>query len=125
MIPDREELELLRAEVSMLRKQIGMDAERSFITRCRDVFGATPGEARLLNALLACRVPNKDALMQCYSNGSLDEPDIKILDVLICRLRKKLEARDIIVETIWGVGYRLSEKDKWKVLHALDLAEAA
>ena len=44
--------------------------------------------------------------------GALDEPEPKIIDVFICKLRKKLViasgGKDYI-ETIWGRGYRLRE----------------
>ena len=39
--------------------------------------------------------------------GGMDEPDIKIIDVFICKLRKKLSAasRENYIETVWGRGY--------------------
>jgi len=44
--------------------------------------------------------------------GDLDEPDAKIIDVFICKIRKKLinasGGRDYI-ETVWGRGYTLRE----------------
>jgi len=44
--------------------------------------------------------------------GGIDEPEQKIIDVLICKLRKKLaEASDgkNYLETVWGRGYRIRE----------------
>jgi two-component system cell cycle response regulator CtrA len=42
--------------------------------------------------------------------GGLDEPDVKIIDVFICMLRKKLKAAGAHpVETIWGRGYVLQD----------------
>jgi two-component system, cell cycle response regulator CtrA len=44
--------------------------------------------------------------------GGMDEPDMKIIDVFICKLRKKLaEATkgDNYIETIWGRGYVLRD----------------
>jgi two-component system cell cycle response regulator CtrA len=42
----------------------------------------------------------------------MDEPELKIIDVFICKLRKKLanasEGRNFI-ETVWGRGYVLRE----------------
>jgi two-component system cell cycle response regulator CtrA len=42
----------------------------------------------------------------------MDEPEIKIIDVFICKLRKKLanasNGMDYI-ETVWGRGYILRE----------------
>lgn len=44
--------------------------------------------------------------------GGMDEPELKIIDVFICKLRKKLanasSGRDYI-ETVWGRGYMLRE----------------
>jgi two-component system, cell cycle response regulator CtrA len=42
--------------------------------------------------------------------GGMDEPELKIIDVFICKLRKKLsvasDGRNYI-ETVWGRGYRI------------------
>ena len=50
--------------------------------------------------------------------GGMDEPELKIIDVYICKLRKKLAAasggRDYI-ETVWGRGYMLREPQLCKV----------
>ena len=44
--------------------------------------------------------------------GGMDEPELKIIDVFICKLRKKLanaaEGKNFI-ETVWGRGYVLRE----------------
>ena len=44
--------------------------------------------------------------------GGMDEPELKIIDVFICKLRKKLanasQGRNYI-ETVWGRGYVLRE----------------
>ena len=44
--------------------------------------------------------------------GGLDEPELKIIDVFICKLRKKLIAAtdgDSYIETVWGRGYVLRD----------------
>lgn len=44
--------------------------------------------------------------------GGMDEPELKIIDVFICKLRKKLfEALgyDSPIETVWGRGYVMRE----------------
>ena len=51
--------------------------------------------------------------------GGMDEPELKIIDVFICKLRKKLcEATDeaSYIETVWGRGYVL--RDPVAVSHA-------
>ena len=44
--------------------------------------------------------------------GGMDEPELKIIDVFICKLRKKLSracANENCIETIWGRGYVLKD----------------
>lgn len=44
--------------------------------------------------------------------GGMDEPELKIIDVFICKLRKKLTEAlggDNYIETVWGRGYVLRE----------------
>jgi two-component system, cell cycle response regulator CtrA len=44
--------------------------------------------------------------------GGMDEPELKIIDVFICKLRKKLANASNgknYVETVWGRGYVLRE----------------
>ncbi len=46
--------------------------------------------------------------------GGMDEPELKIIDVFICKLRKKLSAAtgdENYIETIWGRGYVLREPE--------------
>lgn len=39
-----------------------------------------------------------------------DEPELKIIDVFICKLRNRIKtARNAYIETVWGRGYRLLE----------------
>ena len=49
-------------------------------------------------------------LNQLY--GGLDEPELKIIDVFICKLRKKLAnatGGEHYIETVWGRGYVLRD----------------
>ena len=51
--------------------------------------------------------------------GGMDEPEIKIIDVFICKLRKKLAAASTgkdYIETIWGRGYILREPSEFPVM---------
>jgi two-component system cell cycle response regulator CtrA len=47
--------------------------------------------------------------------GGMDEPELKIIDVFICKLRKKLALAcggDNYIETVWGRGYVLRDPDE-------------
>ncbi|MCH8000262.1 MAG: response regulator transcription factor [Proteobacteria bacterium] len=44
--------------------------------------------------------------------GGMDEPELKIIDVFVCKLRKKLTAAtagENYIETVWGRGYVLRD----------------
>ena len=46
--------------------------------------------------------------------GGMDEPELKIIDVFICKLRKKLAVAtggESHIETVWGRGYVLRDPD--------------
>lgn len=57
--------------------------------------------------------------------GGMDEPELKIIDVFICKLRKKLSmALDgaNYIETIWGRGYALRDPETQENLNSGDQA---
>jgi two-component system cell cycle response regulator CtrA len=44
--------------------------------------------------------------------GGMDEPELKIIDVFVCKLRKKLAKAtggEHYIETVWGRGYVLRD----------------
>jgi len=73
----------------------------------------TPSEYKMLE-LLSLRkntVLTKEACLNHLYNG-ITEPEIKIIDVFICKLRKKISAAaggDNQIETVWGGGYMLRD----------------
>jgi two-component system cell cycle response regulator CtrA len=59
---------------------------------------------------------NKDQFLN-HLYGGIDEPELKIIDVFICKLRKKLEKASggkNYIETVWGRGYILKDPDEKK-----------
>ncbi len=70
----------------------------------------TKMEARLLHHLdLRDGKPcTKEALMAAlYHSEPGDWPEVKLIDVFVCKLRAKLKETPFSIVTIWGVGYRL------------------
>jgi two-component system cell cycle response regulator CtrA len=51
---------------------------------------------------------SKEAFLN-HLYGGMDEPEVKIIDVFVCKLRKKLTqaGADGVISTIWGRGYKL------------------
>ena len=58
-------------------------------------------------------VLTKDAFLN-HLYGGMDEPEMKIIDVFICKLRKKLQlvGAGHLISTVWGRGYMLREDDR-------------
>ena len=56
-------------------------------------------------------VTKESFLSQIY--GGMDEPEIKIIDVFLCKIRqkiKKITGNETYIHTAWGRGYTLEEK---------------
>ena len=55
-------------------------------------------------------VLTKEAFLN-HLYGGMDEPEMKIIDVFICKLRKKLVSAgaDNLIGTVWGRGYMIRE----------------
>ncbi len=79
----------------------------------------TGSEALLLQRLAEVfpRVVSKEALLEWMYQISPDaEPEIKIIDVYVCKVRKKIEPLGIRIDTAWGKGYALSASQKPKII---------
>ena len=73
----------------------------------------TPKEYSILELLSQRQgaVLSKEAILD-HLYGGMDEPETKIIDVFVCKLRKKLSAVSggkNYIETVWGRGYMLRE----------------
>ena len=90
---------------------VNLDAKTVEINQIRVYLTAT--EYRMLEFLSLRKgttLTKEMFLNQLY--GGMDEPEIKIIDVFICKLRKKLAGASNgkeYIETIWGRGYVLRE----------------
>jgi len=72
----------------------------------------SPSEYKVLELLTLRKatVVSKTALMDLLY-GEFDEPDVKSLNVLMHRLRKRLAGAGLgtLVRTVWGTGYLIDE----------------
>ena len=74
-------------------------------------------------------VLTKDAFLN-HLYGGMDEPEMKIIDVFICKLRKKLAQAGAgnLIGTVWGRGYVMresAEATRSKVSAAAEMPSAA
>jgi len=90
---------------------VNLDTKTAEINRVRvHLTGKEYQMLEILSLRKGTTLTKEMLLSQLY--GGMDEPEIKIIDVFICKLRKKLASasngKDYI-ETIWGRGYVLRE----------------
>ncbi len=72
--------------------------------------GLTKSESRLVRALenAGGRTLTHDALMNAmYFDHSGEDPEINIVPVFICKIRKKDPSLRARLLNVWGIGYRL------------------
>lgn len=103
--------------------------ELPLTTTLRLLFGLRPAESRALAALVQRGYGTREELHAVMSYDDNLTSSSKIVDVTICRLRRKLALHGIGVTTIWGSGYALDEeaRDKTRKLlagHGADIADA-
>ena len=90
-------------ELSLDRREVRVDGAKLSLTR---------REFAILELLFLKQdvILNKTAFMNHLYCGTV-EPEIKSIDVAICRVRKKLSAAGVpdLIDTVWGCGYILRD----------------
>jgi two-component system cell cycle response regulator CtrA len=71
-------------------------------------------------------VLTKEAFLN-HLYGGMDEPEMKIIDVFVCKLRKKLAQAggENLIGTVWGRGYMIREPNDRAVMPAAHVAQEA
>ena len=116
----RREVEALRDALEAMRGALASDAGVKIIELAK----LTCSERMLLGLLMRRNRATKDQMMtMLYADRPDEEPDSKILDVMICKMRKKLSPHGVEIRTIHGAGYELPSTSREKI-KAL-MAEAA
>ncbi len=93
-----------RVEVNLDAKTVAVEGKPVHLT----------GKEHQMLELLSLRkgtTPTKEMFLN-HLYGGMDEPELKIIDVFICKLRKKLSnatGGDNYIETVWGRGYVLRD----------------
>jgi len=88
--------------VNLDTKTVEVDSQRVHLT------GKEYAMLELLSLRKGSTLTKEMFLNHLY--GGIDEPELKIIDVFICKLRKKLAAAsngENYIETVWGRGYVL------------------
>ncbi len=98
----REQIETLTEHNRQLRDAIAPKISLSPL-------GLSPGEGRVVAAVwkAAPNIVTKERLMIALYGLRNDVPEEKIVDVMICKARRRLAALDVRIETHWGQGFRM------------------
>ena len=79
-------------------------------------FGLTRAEGKLLTILLEQNRPTLLDIMDYIYGSSNDlRPSVKIVPVMVCHLRKKMDRFGIEIENVHGIGYRIEPEVKAKI----------
>lgn len=83
----------------------------------------TKTESQLLGLLKKRPMVTKPQVMEVLYGARIEKdcPEEKIVDVFVCKMRKKLNPLGIEIETVWGQGYQLNAAGR----QALKMLEAA
>lgn len=117
----QQRYELLRTENNQLKQRIGILEEELILFKSQFVIDKswtppielqlTASEARILGCLYTYDgARSKEQLLAALTVDVHDDsiPEIKIIDVFICKLRRKLRPYELVIDTLWGSGYQLS-----------------
>ena len=90
-----------------------IDLSRNVITIDGDFVALTQKEYQIVHLLCMRKgaVLSKESFV-AHLYGGIDGPDSKIIDVFICKLRRKLETSGLkraSIDTVWGQGYVLRD----------------
>jgi len=100
----QSKIEIGRVSVNLDSRTVEVDGKPVHLT------GKEYGILELLALRKGTTLTKEMFLNHLY--GGMDEPEVKIIDVFICKLRKKIEVAtdgENYIETVWGRGYVLRE----------------
>lgn len=100
-----------------------LEQEEAMKNACARFFHCSPLEAAILATLLRRDQATKAQLHDVVENNrpgdhAKEATDPKMVDVMICKLRKKIKPHDVLIETMWGTGYLIPPRMRE---HAVDL----
>ena len=104
-------------------------SEEQLKTKAQTVFKSTAVQSALLAVLLKREEVSKETLHMAIEHQRMIRPqkpidiehetDMKMVDVVICHLRKKLKPFDLTITTIRGYGFFMAHSDRRKALELL------
>lgn len=105
-------VDLQRARIAFLEERIRQleEALMPSTMRAPIEYQLTALEARVFAHLASRELGTKQSIMMALYSDRAEEPEIKIVDVFVCKMRRKLSKFGVRIETVWGQGYRLARQ---------------
>jgi two-component system cell cycle response regulator CtrA len=100
---------MLRDRVEELEQILGMKNDQLY------VLGLSFTPTKLLGLILHRKRVSRDQAMVALYDGCNDRPDDRVIDVYMCHIRKALKPHDIQIETLWSVGWSMTEGNKQRL----------
>lgn len=98
--------------------------EQELVFSCVRLFKVTKLQGALLAVLINRTEVTKDTMHQVIESrrsALKDETDPKMVDVVVCHLRKRLRPFNLTIHTLWARGYYMEPVQRKHVLSLLDL----
>jgi DNA-binding response OmpR family regulator len=95
------------------------------VTRGESRVRLTPMEMEFFSFLCKRhgRVVSRGSAMQYLYQLRDDEPSEKIIDVMLCKVRRKLQPLGVVIRTSWGYGWALECDGKVRIDGEKELQE--
>ena len=97
--------------------------DEKLVSACQRLFKVTRLQGSLLAILINRNEVNKETMHQIIESRRApgkDETDIKMVDVVICNLRKRLKPFNLGVTTLWGSGYAMLPAQRRQILEMVN-----
>jgi two-component system cell cycle response regulator CtrA len=111
---DEAYVKAVEAENMELREKVyALETIVGFRIEIPAILGLTASEEKVLGFLTKREIATKEHIMMAlYADRPNMEPELKIVDVFICKIRNKVKKFDIDIRTEWGRGYSLTPASK-------------
>lgn len=105
-----------------------LEHETALVCACARTFKTSPLEAAMLALLLRRNEATKDQLHTVIEQNrptmGKEPVDQKMVDVMICKLRKKIKPHGVTIDTMWGIGYHMTSENRERCSALLMKAQA-
>ena len=114
---DAARIQVLQTQIARLQERCAaLEAALGADINPHVVLGLTGQEAAVFGLLMARGRASREQIMAALYGLRPDgeEAEIKIVDVFVCKTRKKLRRFGIEITTLWGQGYAISPEMREK-----------